>query len=84
MTNPITVLRDTVPVPMLDACKWERIAGDPHTVNLNAYKSEDGQKIMGTWICTPGKWRVAYDKWNTATSAKAIASSRPTAGIRSI
>ena len=63
MNNPITVLRDTVPVPMLDACKWERIAGEPHTVNLNAYLSDDGTKIMGTWICTPGKWRVSYDKW---------------------
>jgi len=63
MSKPITVLRDTVPVPILDACKWERIAGEPHTVNLNAYTSADGTKIMGTWICTPGKWQVAYEKW---------------------
>lgn len=35
--SPITVLRDTQPIPLLDACKWTRIAGEPHTVNLNAY-----------------------------------------------
>ena len=63
MSKPIVVLRDTHPLPVLDACKWEKLAGDPHTVNLNAYTSEDGSKIMGTWICTPGKWRVAYEKW---------------------
>ena len=61
--KPITVLRDTQPMPVVDACKWERIGGDPHTVNLNAYTSDDGSKIMGTWICTPGKWRVEYVKW---------------------
>ena len=63
MNPPITVLRDTLPTPVLDACKWTRIAGDPHTVNLNAYTSEDGKKIMGTWICTPGTWEVSYDRW---------------------
>jgi uncharacterized cupin superfamily protein len=41
-------------MPVVDACKWERIEGDPHTVNVNAYTSDDGSKIMGTWICTPG------------------------------
>jgi uncharacterized cupin superfamily protein len=25
--------------------------------------AKDGSKIMGTWICTPGKWRVDYVKW---------------------
>ena len=63
MSAPITVLRDTHPLPVLDACKWEKLEGDPHTVNLNAYTSEDGNKIMGTWICTPGKWYVEYVKW---------------------
>jgi len=63
MSKPITVLRDTHPLPVLDACKWEKLEGDPHTVNLNAYTSEDGSKIMGTWICTPGKWYVDYVKW---------------------
>ena len=42
---------------------WKRIGGDPHTVNLNAYTSADGSKIMGTWICTPGKFEVNYEKW---------------------
>ncbi|RCH03286.1 cupin domain protein [Pseudomonas aeruginosa] len=48
---------------MLDATKWKRIDGDPHTVNLNAYASADGSKLMGTWICTPGKWEVNYERW---------------------
>ncbi len=61
--STITVLRDTQPIPLLNACKWTRIAGEPHIVNLNAYTSADGSKIMGTWICTPGKWQVAYEKW---------------------
>ena len=54
--RPLPASRDTHPLPVLDACKWEKLEGDPHTVNLNAYTSEDGSKIMGTWICTPGKW----------------------------
>ncbi len=33
MSDFITVLRDTCPVPVLDATKWKRIDGDPHTVN---------------------------------------------------
>ena len=74
MSTPITVLRDTHPLPVLDACKWEKLEGDPHTVNLNAYTSEDGSKIMGTWICTPGKWRVDYVKWEYC-HRKATASS---------
>jgi len=56
MYRPITVLRDTHPPTGLDACKWEKLEGDPHTVNLNAYTSEDGSKIIGTRICTPAKW----------------------------
>lgn len=63
MHQPITLLRDTRPVPVLDASKWQIIEGEPRTVNLNAYTSPDGRKIMGTWICTPGKWQVSYDKW---------------------
>lgn len=63
MSDFITVLRDTCPVPVLDATKWKRIDGDPHTVNLNAYASADGSKLMGTWICTPGKWEVNYERW---------------------
>lgn len=57
MSDFITVLRDTCPTPVLDATKWQRIGGDPHTVNLNAYLSADGSKIMGTWICTPASSR---------------------------
>ena len=63
MSDFITVLRKTCPTPFLDATKWKRIGGDPHTVNLNAYLSKDGSKIMGTWICTPGKFEVNYEKW---------------------
>ncbi len=63
MSDFITVLRDTCPTPVLDATRWQRIGGDPHTVNLNAYLSADGSKIMGTWICTPGKFQVNYEKW---------------------
>ncbi|MEN2475189.1 MULTISPECIES: cupin domain-containing protein [Burkholderia] len=63
MSDFITVLRETCPMPVLDATKWKRIGGDPHTVNLNAYVSKDGSKIMGTWICTPGKFEVNYEKW---------------------
>lgn len=81
--KPITVLRDTQPMPVVDACKWERIEGDPHTVNLNAYTSEDGSKIMGTWICTPGKWRVEYVKWEYCHFGRATASSPRTAWSRS-
>ncbi|UTW12791.1 cupin domain-containing protein [Marinobacterium rhizophilum] len=63
MSDFITVMRETCPTPVVDATKWTRIGGDPHTVNLNAYLSADGSKIMGTWICTPGKFEVNYDKW---------------------
>lgn len=63
MSDFITVLRKTCPMPVVDATKWKRIGGDPHTVNLNAYVSRDGSKIMGTWICTPGKFEVNYEKW---------------------
>ncbi len=63
MSDFITVLRETCPTPVVDATKWKRIGGDPHTVNLNAYLSADGSKIMGTWICTPGKFEVNYEKW---------------------
>ncbi|MDU7557712.1 MAG: cupin, partial [Pseudomonas sp.] len=27
MSAPITVLRDTHPLPVLDACKWEKLEG---------------------------------------------------------
>ena len=52
MSDFITVMRETCPTPVVNATKWTRIGGNPHTVNLNAYLSKDGSKIMGTWICT--------------------------------
>ena len=72
MSDFITVLRDTCPVPVLDATKWKRIDGDPHTVNLNAYASADGSKLMGTWICTPGShgpssWALSIACRNSAS-----------------
>jgi uncharacterized cupin superfamily protein len=75
MSDFITVLRETCPTPVVDATKWKRIGGDPHTVNLNAYLSADGSKIMGTWICTPGKFEVNYENGSSATSSMATASS---------
>ena len=58
MSAPITVLRDTHPLPVLVACKWEKLEGDPHTVNLNAYTSEDGIKHgQGMGIAKHGNWR---------------------------
>lgn len=63
MSNKIKLLRDAQPEVLLDATQWEKLSGDPHTVNLNAYKSDDGSKLMGTWLCTPGKWAVNYTKW---------------------
>ncbi len=29
-------------------CKWTKLAGAPHRVNLNAYTLEDGSKIEDT------------------------------------
>lgn len=37
MSDFITVLREICPTPVVDATKWKRIGGDPHTGNLNAY-----------------------------------------------
>ena len=58
MSKPITVLRDTHPLPVLDACKWEKLEGDPHTVNLNAYTSDGGiqahaimQRLRERYLC---------------------------------
>jgi uncharacterized cupin superfamily protein len=39
------------------------ISGDPHTVTLNGYASSDGKLLMGTWISTPGLWRIDYQDW---------------------
>jgi len=63
MSKPITVLRDTHPLPVLDACNGKSSKATRTPSTSNAYTSEDGSKIMGTWICTPGKWYVEYVKW---------------------
>lgn len=64
MTAPITLIRETRPEPKIDATKWTRLDGtNPRTVNIVNYESPDGRKIMGTWICTPGKWAIDYDRW---------------------
>jgi uncharacterized protein len=39
------------------------ISGDPHTVTLNGYESEDGKRLMGIWESSPGVWRVDYKDW---------------------
>ena len=57
MSDFITVLRDTCPVPVLDATKWKRIDGDPHTRQPQRIRSADGSKLIGTWICTPASGR---------------------------
>jgi len=41
----------------------ESLLGRPASIVIGHEQSEDGSKIMGTWICTPGKWRVEYVKW---------------------
>ena len=30
------------------------ISGDPHTVTVNGYESEDGKRLMGIWESSPG------------------------------
>src|ERR1700693_5854072 len=39
------------------------ISGDPHTVTVNGYESEDGKRLMGIWESSPGVWRVDYKDW---------------------
>lgn len=64
MTEPITLVREARPEPKLNATPWKRIDGtDPQTITIANYQSPDGKKIVGTWICTPGKWEIDYDRW---------------------
>ena len=64
MTEPITLIREARPEPKLNATPWKRIEGtNPQTVTLVNYQSPDGRKVTGTWICTPGKWEIDYDRW---------------------
>jgi uncharacterized cupin superfamily protein len=39
------------------------ISGDPRTVTLNGYESEDGKRLMGIWESSPGVWKVDYKDW---------------------
>ena len=39
------------------------ISGDPHTVTLNGYESEDGKRLMGIWESSPGVRKVDYKDW---------------------
>jgi uncharacterized protein len=62
--NPITLMREAKPEPKLNATPWKRIEGtNPTTVTIVTYQSPDQRKICGTWICTPGKFEIDYDKW---------------------
>ena len=56
--------RDANPVPKLDS-PWPGtvLLGNPQTVTLNGYESEDGTILMGTWISTPGTWAIDYNDW---------------------
>ena len=60
----IFVHRAAKPEVALDA-PWPGtpISGDPHTVTMNGYESDDGTLLMGTWMSTPGTWRVDYQDW---------------------
>lgn len=37
-------------------------AGAPRALNQTAYESPDGRVFVGTWSCSPGRWRVEYDE----------------------
>ena len=71
MSDFITVLRETCPTPALNATPWKRIGGNPQTVNLNAYLSADGSKIMGTGSALPASSRSTTRSGSSATSSKA-------------
>ena len=64
MTDTLFVHRNAKPVPLVDA-PWPgtAIAGNPQTVTMNMYSSQDEKKLMGTWQSTPGTWRIEYDSW---------------------
>lgn len=42
---------------------WEVIAGAPVARAVRHYTADDGSALSGFWTCTPGTFRVAYDKW---------------------
>ncbi len=64
MSKSVILFRESKPEPKLNATPWTRIDGtNPQTVTMINYQSEDGKKIAGTWVCTPGKWAINYDRW---------------------
>ena len=58
------------------------VSGDPHTVTLNGYESEDGKRLMGIWESSPGVWKVDYKDWEYCHFLEAAASSRRKAANR--
>jgi hypothetical protein len=69
MSDFITVLRETCPTPVVDATKWKRIGGDPHTVNLNAYLSPTAAR---SWA--PGSAPRASSRSTTRSGSSATSS----------
>jgi uncharacterized protein len=43
------------------------LSGSPRTRTWNLYESADGKTFCGIWECTPGKWRIHYDEWESCT-----------------
>ena len=63
-SDHLFVHRDAKPEVAVDA-PWPGVVmgGDPHTVTMNGYQSASGDLLMGTWMSTPGLWRVDYQDW---------------------
>ncbi len=63
-SDHLFVHRDAKPEVAVDAL-WPGVVtgGNPHTVTMNGYESADGTLLMGTWMSTPGVWRVHYQDW---------------------
>lgn len=38
------------------------VTGSPRALAANLFESGDGRMSVGTWRCTPGRWRVEYDE----------------------
>jgi uncharacterized cupin superfamily protein len=64
MSHHIFLHRNATPEILVDS-PWPGTvrSGDPHTVTMNGYESDDGKLLMGTWECTPGVWDVDYQDW---------------------
>lgn len=43
------------------------LSGSPSSRTWNAYTDEEGRVFCGIWESTPGRWRVAYDEWESCT-----------------